>query len=76
MSERQGVSVSKDKFFEDLNITDSNSTLRKLVVECKEEEIAPKYILDELCVKMLLIAREGLVNRGRGEEVLLDTTLS
>ena len=45
--------------------------MRKLVNECREEEIAPKYILDELCGKMLEIAREGLIKRGKGEEELL-----
>ena len=76
ISNMQKAKTALDKFFEDFNITEPNSTLRKLVAECKEEKIAPKYILDEFCVQMLLIAREGLINRGRGEEILLDTTLS
>ncbi|MBQ8808192.1 MAG: hypothetical protein IJZ81_02670, partial [Clostridia bacterium] len=58
-------------FLKDFNITKSNSHLRKMVCECNEEEIAPRYILGELCGKMLEIAREGLVKRGKGEETLL-----
>ena len=60
-----------DAFFKNCNIDKPNSCLRALVNECREEEIAPKYILDELCVKMLEIAREGLVSRGKDEETLL-----
>lgn len=60
-----------DAFFKNYNVDKPNSELRKLVNECREEEIAPKYILDELCGKMLDIAREGLLSRGKGEEVLL-----
>ena len=44
-------------FFKNCNIQKPNSELRRLVNECREEEIAPKYILDELCGKMLEIAR-------------------
>ena len=58
-------------FFENCNIKKSNSTLRKLVNERREEEIAPRYILDELCANMLDIAREGLVKREKGEEKLI-----
>lgn len=60
-----------NEFFENFNITKSNSQLRKLVAECREEEIAPKIILSELCVKMLDIACEGLISRGNGEEKLI-----
>ena len=60
-----------DEFFENCNITKSNSQLRKLVAECREEEIAPRFILDELCTVMLDIAREGLISRGKGEEKLI-----
>ena len=60
-----------DEFFANCNITRSNSELRELVSQCREEEIAPKFILDELCVKMLNIAREGLISRGKGEEELI-----
>ena len=60
-----------DTFFKNCNIDKPNSELRKLVNECREEEIAPKFILDELCVKMLDIARDGLISRGKGEEELL-----
>lgn len=59
------------EFFENCNIRKSNSQLRKLVAECREEEIAPRFILDELCAVMLDIAREGLVSRGKGEEKLI-----
>lgn len=47
------------------------SLLRRLAAENREEEIAPPYILNELCVKMLEIARDGLMKRGKGEESLL-----
>lgn len=60
-----------DEFFKNSGISKSNSELRKLVNECKEEEIAPKYILDELCAEFLSIAREGLISRGKGEEEIL-----
>mgnify|MGYP003314434427 CR=1 FL=1 len=60
-----------DDFFKNCNIDKPNSELRQLVNECREEEIAPKYILDELCGVMLEIAREGLVSRGKGEEILI-----
>ncbi len=60
-----------EAFFKNCNIDKPNSCLRKLVNECREEEIAPKFILDELCAEMLDIAREGLVSRGKGEEELL-----
>lgn len=60
-----------DTFFKNCNIDKTNSCLRKLVNECREEEIAPKFILDELCLQMLNIAREGLLSRGKGEEELL-----
>ena len=60
-----------DAFFENAGITIKNSSLRALVNERREEEIAPRYILDELCGKMLDIAREGLQKRGKGEEKLL-----
>ena len=60
-----------DEFFKNCNINKPNSILRKLVNERREEEIAPKFILDELCAKMLDIAIEGLVSRGKGEEALL-----
>lgn len=60
-----------NEFFENCNIKKSNSTLRKLVNERREEEIAPRYILDELCANMLDIAREGLVKREKGEEKLI-----
>lgn len=60
-----------ETFFKNCNISKPNSELRNLVNECREEEIAPKFILDELCVQMLDIAREGLLSRGKGEETLL-----
>ncbi len=60
-----------DSFFANCNIEKPNSILRRLVNECREEEIAPRYILDKLCALMLEIARKGLVKRGKGEEVLL-----
>ena len=60
-----------EDFFKNCNIKKPNSELRKFVNECREEEIAPKFILDELCGQMLEIAREGLLSRGKGEEELL-----
>ncbi len=60
-----------NEFFENCNIRKSNSQLRKLVAECREEEIAPHFILDELCAVMLDIARDGLISRGKGEEKLI-----
>ncbi|MBQ3023043.1 MAG: hypothetical protein IJD91_06995 [Clostridia bacterium] len=60
-----------DAFIKNCGIKKSNSELRKLVAENREEEIAPKYILDELCVNMLDIARDGLIKRNKGEETLL-----
>lgn len=60
-----------DTFIKNCSIEKSNSVMRKLVAESREEEIAPKYILDELCAKMLDIAREGLIKRNKGEEILL-----
>ena len=60
-----------DDFFKNTGITKPNSELRKLVNEGMEEKIAPKYILDELCVQMLEIAREGLISRKKGEEELI-----
>ena len=59
------------RFCENCNIAKTNSELRKLVNECREEEIAPRYILDELCASMLEISRKGLAKRGKGEDVLL-----
>ena len=61
-----------DSFFANCNIAKTNSEMRKLVNECREEEITPRYILDELCGEMLKIARKGLVKRGKCEEVLLN----
>ena len=60
-----------DAFMEKLAVDKSNSELRRLVAESREEEIAPRYILDELCAKMLEIAREGLIKREKNEEILL-----
>ncbi len=60
-----------ETFFKNCNIDKPNSELRKLVNECREEEIAPKFILDELCAEFINIAREGLISRGKGEEILL-----
>ena len=60
-----------EAFFKNCNIDKPNSELRKLVNECREEEIAPKFILEELCGQMLDIAREGLLKRGKGEEILI-----
>ena len=60
-----------DSFFDNCNITKSNSELRKLVNECREEEIAPLYILDELCAQLTEISRDGLLKRNLGEEKLL-----
>ena len=60
-----------DSFMKNFSIEKSNSELRKLVAESREEEISPRYILDELCAEMLDIAREGLAKRNKGEEALL-----
>ena len=60
-----------DAFMKNLGVEKTNSELRSLVAECREEEIAPRFILDELCVKMIDIAREGLAKRNKGEEILL-----
>lgn len=60
-----------DSFIENCGIDKTPSELRKLVCQSKEEEIAPKFILDELCAHMMEIAREGLRKRGKGEESLL-----
>lgn len=60
-----------DTFMKNLGVKKPNSELRTLVAECREEEIAPRYILDELCAKKLDIAREGLEKRNKGEEILL-----
>lgn len=59
------------EFFASWNITKSNSELRKLVSQRREEEIVPEIILAELCLKMLDISREGLSFRGKGEEELI-----
>lgn len=60
-----------DSFFVNCGIDKTNSQLRALAARCREEEIAPRYMLDELCAQLLDIARESLVNRGKGEEALL-----
>ena len=60
-----------DAFIENCNITMPNSELRRLVNECREEEIAPGAALDNLLGSMLEIARQGLIRRGKGEEILL-----
>ena len=61
-----------DLFIADCKINLKPSQLRKLAAEGREEEIAPLYLLSELCVKLLEIAREGLEKRGMGEQHLLD----
>lgn len=60
-----------DAFMENTGVDKRNSCLRLLVAQCREEEIAPSYILDELCAQMIEIAREGLIKRGKGEQALL-----
>ncbi len=60
-----------DEFFNDNNIKISNSELRKLVCQAKEDEIAPKQVLQKLCSDMTEIAREGLKKRNKGEEKFL-----
>ena len=60
-----------ENFFADNGIDKPSSELRKLVCEAREAEIAPKEALDTLCNDILEIAREGLVKRGKGEEILL-----
>ena len=60
-----------DKFIADCGIDKSNSHLRSLAAQCREEEIAPRYMLDELCAKMIDISCDGLIKRGKGEQVLL-----
>lgn len=60
-----------DAFTKNCGIEKTNSELRSLVAECREEEIAPKYLLHALCAKMLDVAREGLLKRGKGEEILI-----
>ena len=72
ISNAEEATKALDAFIQNCNITKSNSKLRSLVNECCEEEIAPRYILDEFCAEMLDIAREGLINRGKGEEMLLE----
>lgn len=61
-----------DAFLQNCGEDKKPSELRRFAAEGREEEIAPRYILDELCVKMLEIAREGLIRRGKGEEKLLE----
>ena len=58
-------------FFRVNGIDKKPSELRKLVAECREEEIASVEVLDDLCYDMIDIAREGLLKRGKGEEKLL-----
>lgn len=60
-----------ENFFKDNGIDKSSSELRKLVCEARENEIAPKDVLDNLCRNMLKIAQDGLIKRGKGEEILL-----
>lgn len=60
-----------DEFFKNTGIKKPNSVLRQMVNERREGEIAPEFILSELCSKMLDIAREGLIKRGKGEEELI-----
>ena len=60
-----------DSFMQNFGIEKTNSCLRKLAAQGREEEIAPQYILDELCAEMIEIARQGLIKRGKGEQALL-----
>ena len=61
-----------DAFLKNCGIDKKPSELRRLAAEGREEEIAPRYLLDELCGQMLDIARTGLIKRGKGEETLLE----
>ena len=61
-----------DSFLGENSINKNPSELRKLAAEGKDEEIAPKDVLDTLCRNMTDIAREGLEKRGKGEELLLN----
>lgn len=60
-----------DGFIENCGIKKSPSQMRRLVCRGREEEIAPAFMLNELCAQMTELAREGLLKRGRGEEMLL-----
>ena len=53
------------------SINKKPSELRRLAAEGKDEEIAPKDVLDMLCRNMTDIATEGLKKRGKGEEKIL-----
>lgn len=61
-----------DAFLKNCGIDKKPSELRELAAEGREEEFAPRYLLDELCGQMLDIARKGLIKRGKGEESLLE----
>ena len=60
-----------ENFFKDNGIDKPASVLRNLVCEAREDEIAPKEVLDSFCKDMIEIAREGLIKRGKGEEKLI-----
>ena len=69
LEKAQGV---LDSFMRDCNVDMKPSQLRKLAAEGREAEIAPVYLLSELCVKLIDVATEGLKKRGKGEQQLLD----
>lgn len=60
-----------DSFLSENSINKKPSELRRLAAEGKDEEIAPKDVLDTLCRNMTDIATEGLKKRGKGEEKIL-----
>ncbi len=60
-----------DTFMKNNNIEESNSKLRRYVTQHREEAIAPLFVWYKLCEEMLQISREGLIKRGKGEEILL-----
>ena len=73
LSNMEEAKNALDSFFSHYKITKPNSEMRKLVNERREEKIAPKSALEELCNKMLEIAKAGLITRGKGEEILLES---
>ena len=60
-----------ESFFKANGMVKKPSELRTLVCEGREDEIAPKDVLKTLSDNMLEIAREGLLKRNKGEEILL-----
>lgn len=71
LSNYEKAKKTLDNFFSENLINKKPSELRRLATECKDEEIAPKNVLDELCRNMTDIAVEGLQKRGKGEEEIL-----